>query len=306
MHRQATIANLGRARYTLITPVRDEEQFLGAMMDSMLAQRIRPAKWVIVDDGSTDHTPAIADSYAQRFDFIELIRLPPRDQRMAGGEGAVPSALRKVNLDEFDFLARFDADLVIGPDYIAQLLEEFDRDPKLGIAGGGLYSEENGRLELERDPDFHVRGALKMYRRQCFQDIGGLTTEIGWDTIDEVYAWTKGWKTRSFYQYKVIHRRPTGAGLHASRVYWERGRAEYLTWSHPLFVLAKTVKIAVAEHSLVKPVSYLVGFLCCYLNHKQRVQDPVFAKARREQQWGRMAPFLTSATREGNGTVLPV
>ncbi len=299
-----TAKNARRARYALITPVRDEEKYVGTMINSILAQQIPPAKWVIVDDGSTDGTAAILDSYARRFGFIELIRLPMRDRRMAGGEGAIPTALRKVNLSEFDFLMRFDADLVFRADYIASLLKEFDRDPTLGIAGGGLYNEKNGGLELERDPAFHVRGALKMYRRQCFQDIGGLTTQIGWDTIDEVYAWTKGWKTRSFYEYKVIHRRPTGAGLHAGRVYWERGRADYLTWSLPLFVLAKTFKIALAHRSVVKPVCYFAGFLCCYLNREQRIQDPAFAKARREQQRGRMAPFLTFGRSQGNCIVL--
>lgn len=293
-----------RARYALITPVRDEEQYIGPMIDSMLAQEILPAKWIIIDDGSTDRTAAIVDSYVEKFHFIELVRLPPRDRRMAGGEGAVPTALQKVNLDEFDFLARFDADLLFRADYISSILREFDHDPRLGIAGGGLYSERDGELKLEKDPDFHVRGALKMYRRQCFQDIGGLTTDIGWDTIDEVYAWIKEWNTRSFYQYKVIHRRGTGEALHPSRIYRERGRAEYLTWSLPLFVLAKAVKIAVTEHSLVKPVCYLASYASCHLSGEPRIQDPNFSKARRRQQWGRMVSFLTSGSSWGSGAVL--
>ena len=225
--------NHSHTRYALITPVRDEEEYVGAMIDSVLAQHVLPKKWIIVDDGSTDRTAAIVASYAQRFDFIELIQLPARDRRMAGGEAAIPTALRKVKyLHEFDFLARFDADLIFSHDYIACILDEFDRDPKLGIAGGGLYNEIGGVLKLEKDPDHHVRGALKMYRRQCLEQISALTTQIGWDTIDEVEARTKGWTTRSFFEYRVIHRRPTGGGIQANRVYWERGKAEYYTWSH--------------------------------------------------------------------------
>jgi len=290
-------------RYALITPVRDEERYVGTMIDSMLAQQPLPAKWVIVDDGSADKTVEIVRSYARRYPFIDLMCLPARNRRMPGGEGAVPSALRRLKLGEFEFVARFDADLVFSPDYIANVLAEFERDPRLGVAGGGLYTENNGVLKLERDPDFHVRGALKLYRRQCLEEIGGLTTQIGWDTMDEVYAWMYGWKTRSFYQYKVLHRRPTGGGIHASRVYWERGKAEYLTWSAPVFVAAKTVKIALAELSLVKPVCYLASFVSCYIRRIPRLQDAAFAKARRNQQLERFTP-LRNPQRNGPRSAL--
>lgn len=281
-----------RPKYALITPVRDEEKYLPALIDSIVAQSIPPARWLIVDDGSRDRTPEIVEGYGTRYSFIELVRLEPRENRLAGGEGAIPNALRRLDLTEFDFLARFDADLIFGCDYIAKILDEFKRDPRLGIAGGGLYSEKNGSLQLERDPDHHVRGALKMYRRQCFADIGGLSTSIGWDTIDEVSAWTKGWKTKSFYHFKVVHRRPTGTGIKASAVYRERGKAEYLTWSDPWFVLAKSVKTAMTERSIIKPVSYIAGFLASYLRRMPRLDDRTFARVRREHQRGRLASLL--------------
>jgi hypothetical protein len=131
-----------------------------------------------------------------------------------------------------------------------------------------------------------------MYRRDCFEQIGGITTRIGWDTIDEVYAWTKGWKTRSFFSCRVIHRRPTGEGVRASHIYWERGKAEYYTWSDPIFVLGKSLKIALECRSLTKPVCFLAGFLACYPRKENRLQDPVFAKARRTQQQRRMSSMV--------------
>jgi glycosyltransferase involved in cell wall biosynthesis len=293
-----------RVRYALITPVRDEEKYIEAMIESILAQTIVPAKWIIVDDGSTDQTVDIVNRYAQRFDFIELIRLPARERRMPGGEGAIPIAFRRLDLADFDFVGRFDADLVFSSDYINALLAEFDRDLTLGIAGGGLYNDVNGALILEKDPEFHVRGALKMYRRQCFQDIGGLTTEIGWDTIDEVYAWSKGWNTRSFYQYKVLHRRSTGEALHPAKIYRERGRAEFLTWSLPCFVLAKTFKILLTNRSVVKPASYIAGFIHCYFNREQRIQESSFIQARRRQQWQRIARYLALDWKNEEGIYL--
>lgn len=275
--------------YALIMPVRDEENYIGPMIESILTQTVLPAKWIIVDDGSSDRTAEIVARYCKEYSFLQLIRLPARDKRSAGGEGAIPAALSALNLNQYDFLGRFDADLLFEPDYIANILKEFVIAPRLGIAGGGLYIQTADQMELEKEPRYHVRGALKMYRRECLQQIGGITTTIGWDTIDEVSAWTKGWTTRSFVHYKVIHRRPTGKGIRSSRLYWERGRAEYLTWSAPSFVVAKAIKVAVQQVSLLRPVSYLAGFCGCYILREARLQDIAFVKARREQQRNRLS-----------------
>ena len=279
-------------RYALVTPVRDEEKYVGGMMESMLKQSVLPKRWIIVDDGSTDRTPEIVEAFAQHYPFLELVRLPAREHRAPGGESAVTHALMLVNLREYDFLARFDADLAFEPDYITRILDEFDADPALGIAGGGLYIETNGGLELEKVPEYHVRGALKMYRRECYEQIGGITTRIGWDTIDEVYAWAHGWTTRSFFSNRVLHRRPTGEGIRSNHIYWQRGKAEYYTWSDPLFVLGKSVKIAFEHRSLAKGICFLSGFLSCYSAREDRLQDPVFAKTRRAQQMRRMSSMV--------------
>jgi biofilm PGA synthesis N-glycosyltransferase PgaC len=273
-------------RIALITPLRDEEDYIEAMIVSIAKQQIQPAKWLIVDDGSTDKTPAIVKSYCQRFKFIELLELPARSERKPGGEGAIAYALQKLDLSRYDYLARFDADLLFENDYFIRLLDEFHRDPKLGIAGGGLYIDRNDRLVLERAPVYHVRGAVKMYRCECFDQLGGLGTDIGWDTIDEVYAWSRGWKTRSFFDIKVIHRRPTGESLHASRIYRERGRAEYLTWSHPAFVLLKSMKMAISNPANAR--YFLGGFVHSYKKHQVRLLDPEFKRTRRNQQFARI------------------
>lgn len=276
----------GYPRIALITPVRDEEDYVEAMIDSIVGQQIRPLKWLIVDDGSTDRTPEIVNDYCRRFEFIELLELPRRSERSPGGEGAIASALQRLDLRQFDYLARFDADLLFESNYFGQILDEFHRDPGLGIAGGCLHITRNGRLVMERAPEYHVRGALKMYRRDCFEQLGGLGNDIGWDTIDEVYAWSLGWRTRSFMNIQVIHRRPTGEGFQSGRVYSERGRAEYLTWSHPIFVLLKGIKLA-----LDNPVNarfFLGGFLRGYKKRSVRLRDPDFKRTRRNQQWARM------------------
>lgn len=281
-------------RILLITPVRDEEKFIEGMLESIIRQRIPPAKWIIVDDGSTDATPAILAEYARQNQFIHVIRLSHHEERRPGGESAIAQALNGIDLTEYDFIARFDADLIFQDDYINKILHQFDLDYRLGIAGGGLFIEDGSSYRLEEVPDYHVRGALKMYRRECFQQIGGLNTRIGWDTIDEVSAWTYGWTTKSFFDCAVIHRRPTGRGLDRKKICWERGRAEYFTCSHPLFVIAKAGKVLHNNRSLAAALRFLAGFFGSYLKSTERLRDPVFRKLRRQQQSTRITSALKS------------
>src|SRR5579863_4493629 len=210
--------------YVLISPVHNEERFIGRMIESIASQTVLPGHWIIVDDGSTDNTAQIVRAYAQRFEFIELICLPRRTSRKPGGESVIQQVLKMVQSYPFDFLARFDADLEFCPDYIERILGEFSKDKKLGIAGGGLYVEKGCRLVLEKVPHYHVRGGLKMYRRKCLEQIGTLYPYMGWDTIDEVFAWKHGWKTKSFIENRVIHKRPTGEGISAKEISWQRGQ----------------------------------------------------------------------------------
>lgn len=281
-------------RVALVTPVRDEAAYIGEMIESVINQVVRPAKWIIVDDGSTDATRDIVRHYSSKHDFITLLELPARSERHPGGESAISYGLNCIELSDYEFVARFDADLQFEPGYLAQILEKFDANPTLGIAGGRLYIHEKGRLCPELAPDYHVRGALKMYRRECFEAIGGLTTRIGWDTIDEVAAWTKGWTTKSYFECQVMHRRPTGRGLSARRIFWERGKAEYFTWSHPLFVVSKTLKLAVNGAGPVPALSFLAGFMWSYAQHYERLNDPEFIQMRRRQQWSRTKAAATS------------
>jgi glycosyltransferase involved in cell wall biosynthesis len=297
-----SIASDAHTDYVLITPVRDEEDYIGAMIESIAGQTVPPKRWIIVDDGSRDRTAGIVTEYASRFPFMELITLPAREQRLAGGEGAIPYALKRIQLSHFSYLARFDADLVFPPDYIAHILERFQSDPKLGIAGGILDVEKRGSLIVEKEPEYHVRGALKMYRRECFMDIGCLTTQIGWDTIDEVLAWSKGWATRSFQDIHALHRRPTGDGIESHHIFSQRGRAEYLTWSHPLHILARSLRIAYVEQSILKPCWYLMGYLASLLRHESRTADPLFIQTRRAQQIARLLALLPF----GLKTVVPI
>ncbi len=290
--------DLASTRYAMVTPAYNEADYIGKMIESVCSQTIPPSLWIIVDDGSTDRTPEIIDSYAESVQWIRLVKRARRSERLPGGEGAIQNVMGQLNLEHFDFVARFDADLILEPNYMEQVMREFHRDPNLGIAGGGLYIEKNGTLQLEMEPLYHVRGAVKMYRRACFEQIGGLTTQIGWDTIDEVRAWMHGWKTRSFFEYQVIHRRPTGLGLPSNRIFRERGKAEYYSWSSPLFVVMKTGKIAITDSAPFKALNFLGGFVWAYVAREQRLEDKRFVEVRRTQQMQRLWRLATTRASE--------
>jgi poly-beta-1,6-N-acetyl-D-glucosamine synthase len=274
-------------KYALVTPVHNEERFIREMILSVMTQNPRPDKWIIIDDGSTDRTREIIEGF-QNIDILQVVHLPPKHRRAPGGEGVIGHALRCLNITDYDFLARFDADIVLDDNYISNILEEFRRAPSLGIAGGGLYVLTSNGQHLEKQPQCHVRGALKMYRRECFEDIGGIEHYIGWDTLDETRAWIKGWTTRSFPQYRAIHRRPTGAGLSLARHSWQLGKADYMNWAHPLFVTLKAAKF----HPL-KGGAFLSGFISCYVMRVERVADKRVKLYRRRYQRARLLHFLS-------------
>jgi hypothetical protein len=286
-------------RYAIITPVFNEAEFVGPMIASVLRQDAMPAKWIFVDDGSTDGTVQLLHHLASLSGLIEVVRLPTKSQRRPGGEGIIQYALQRLNLDDYDYLARFDADLLFDKDYMLRLFQEFDKNPKLGIAGGELFIERhNGMLQPEKQPVTHVRGALKMYRMACFKDIGGLAADMGWDMIDETYAWMKGWETRSFPQCQAIHRRPTGGGISRLCYFWQNGRAEYLSWGDPLFVLLKAAKIFVLDRAPMGALSFTAAFLSCYAHGVSRLQEPQFVACRRKYHRSRLRSWFTAPRHE--------
>src|SRR5487761_1961335 len=176
-------------RYIIITPVRNEEAHLRETIKSVAAQTIRPVRWIIVNDGSEDATGPIADEAAKMFDWIRVVHRPDRGFRRSGG-GVVETfydGYKLVADEAWDYLAKLDGDLSFAPDYFEKCFQMFEAEAKLGIGGGEISVPHAGALQVESkgDPAFHVRGATKIYRRDCWKEIGGLLRETGWDTYDE-------------------------------------------------------------------------------------------------------------------------
>jgi biofilm PGA synthesis N-glycosyltransferase PgaC len=277
-------------KYIIITPARDEEEYIEKTILSVAGQSILPVQWIIVNDGSRDNTGAIIDRYAQIYPWITARHRPNRGYREAGG-GVINTfydGYAQITSPEWDFLVKLDADLSFSSDYFERCFDEFEKDPKLGIGGGGIYHEEAGELKLEKNPKFHVRGATKIYRRECWEGLGGLVKAPGWDTIDEVKANMLGWSTRSFLDLHVSHYRFTGAADGAWRDSIKNGRANYVAGYHPLFMLFKCVRRLPQKPYLTGSVALLWGFSSSYWKRTPQVEDPKLIKYTRTQQMRRL------------------
>lgn len=277
-----------RPTYIVITPVRNEEGNFPHTLVSFVRQTIRPALWVIVDDGSTDRTGAIADAAAAEHNWIRVVHRPDRGFRQPG-TGVVQAFNDGLELTKgmsWDFLVKFDGDLAFSADYFEQCFAKFDEDMTLGIGGGlicrqgadGLVGESLG------DPSFHVRGATKIYRRACWQQIGGLFMAPGWDTLDELKASLLGWTTRTFRELKIHQLKDTGSADGTWRNWVKNGRANYITGYHPLFMLAKCVKRIFSAPYVIGAVGLGWGYLQGGLRRVPQVPDLALIKYVRQQQ----------------------
>jgi hypothetical protein len=282
-------------RYVIVTPVRDEEQYIAATIECLTSQTVPPAEWVIVDDGSTDHTGDIIDRYAAQVPWIHPVHRSNRGFRKSGGGvmEAVHDGIAAIQSDDWEFIVKLDGDLSFSADYFQSCFEHFSERPRLGIGGGEIYHDVSGELRLEANPKFHVRGATKIYRRACWEAIGGLWAATGWDTIDEVKANMLGWETGAFEDLHLLHHRLTGSadGLWRDRV--KHGLACYISGYHPLFVAASCLRRLAQKPYILGSLGLSLGFIKGYLRRVPRVNDPLLIRYIRSQQLRRLCGLQT-------------
>jgi glycosyltransferase involved in cell wall biosynthesis len=277
-------------KYVVITPVRDEESYLPLTIASMAAQTVMPREWVIVNDGSKDSTGAIIDESAQRYSWIRAVHREDRGYRKwgAGIIEAFYAGYDALTCKDWEFMSKMDGDLSFEPEYFAEAFQKFENNPKLGIGGGFLYHEENGRRTLEGHPTFHVRGGAKIYRRACWESIGGLWIGPGSDTVDEVKANMLGWSSRSFIDLQINHHRWTGAAYGKWGGIVKNGKTDYVSGYHPLFVLAKAASKLVKRPYLLGSAGLLYGYMTAKLQKIPQVDDPQVIRYLRQQQLAKL------------------
>jgi biofilm PGA synthesis N-glycosyltransferase PgaC len=276
----------------IVTPVRDEAGYITHTLRSVERQTCRPAQWVIVDDGSTDGTGAVLDRYAARHPWVCVVHRANRGFRLNGGGvmEAFYAGYDHVSVDAWDFLMKLDGDLSFEPEYLEKCLDHFANDPKLGIGGGTICSVVDGELKVESsgDPPFHVRGATKIYRRDCWDQIAPLAKAPGWDTLDEVRANYLGWQTRTFPELKLVQYKPTGSADGSWKNAFKNGKANYLTGYHPAFMLAKCSKRLLRRPYLVEGIGLCAGFMSGYLKRLPQLASADTIRYLRQQQIRRL------------------
>lgn len=230
-------------KYIVISPVKDEECYIEDTIKSVIGQTITPSKWIIVDDGSIDNTVNIIEKYSHNYQWIKLIRISRDARRMPGSAviNAFNAGYQLIKDTNYDYIVKLDCDLRFGPDYFGGLISKFQEDEKLGIASGIYLENKRGFWNAIIMPAYHAAGASKIIRKECFQQIGGFVPFRGWDTVDEIRAQTKGWRTCHFKELQFYHLKTEGSGIGQLRTNIMLGEIYYLTGGSRFFLLLKII-----------------------------------------------------------------
>ncbi|UCE58137.1 MAG: glycosyltransferase family 2 protein [Phycisphaerales bacterium] len=280
----------------VVSPVRDEEEYLQRTIDSMVAQTARPALWIIVDDGSSDDTAGIAERAAAEHDWIRVHRRADRGERKVGGGvvAAFNDGKSLVDLEDYEYICKLDGDLEFCPTYFERLFEKFDANPRLGTASGKSWIMVSARLVAERTGDEFSQGQSKLYRVACFHEIGGFVNEVMWDGIDCHRCRMLGWEARSFRddELRFIHLRTMGSSFKSvfhGRLRW--GRGQYFMGTHWLYALAITAYRMSERPFILGGLCILLGYISGYLRRLKRYDDLEFRRYLRRWQLSKLRPF---------------
>jgi len=277
--------------YVLITPARNESSFIETTIKSVVAQTIPPLRWVIVDDGSTDGTADVVAKYAASYPWIELVQMAERRERHFGGKAtAVNTGRQRMAGLQYDVIGNLDADVSFEPDYFEFLMSRFFENPKLGVAGTA-FQEPHVSYNYEFVGIEHVSGMCQMFRRECFEEIGGYPAikSGGIDLIAVLSARSKGWETRTFTEKKFVHHRIQGSVLHAGlREKLHLGRKDYLLGNHPVWEVFRSAYQMQYKPYVIGGLLILSSYLWNLIRGVERTIPVELMALRRREQMGRL------------------
>lgn len=283
-----------KLKYYIIIPAYNEELYLEATLQSLMDQTILPDKIVVVDDHSTDNTYSIAKAFSEKYPFVSVVKNISESQHEPGSKviRAFQKGLKTLKIDDYDFIVKADADLIFPENYFKTIIQHFEADEKIGMAGGFAYIEKNGNWVLESlTGKDHIRGAFKAYRKKCFEDIGGLQPAMGWDTLDELLALYHGWKIKTDKYLKVKHLKPTGAKYN-SQAGKNQGIAFYRLGYGLILTLIASIKLAFNKKKPGLFTDYLRGYFLAYFKKYPKLVNPKQQKFIRNYRWKKIAEKL--------------
>jgi glycosyltransferase involved in cell wall biosynthesis len=248
-------------KYYIVIPSYNEEALIPLTLQSLISQTVLPSKIVVVNDNSTDKTAEVVVAFAKENPFISLVNKTSENIHLPGSK--VIQAFQKgfETLDDnYDIIVKIDADLIFPPNYFETVIKHFESDPEIGMAGGFCYIDKNGDWVLENltDKD-HIRGALKAYRKECFEQIGGLKPAMGWDTVDELLCKFYRWKVVTDESLHVKHLKPTGANYNKTARY-KQGEAFYSLGYGFWITAIASAKLAMMKKKPTLFLDYIQGF----------------------------------------------
>ncbi len=281
--------------YVLITPARNEARFIELTLKSVIAQTVRPVKWVIVSDGSSDGTDELVGKYAADHSWIELVRMPERRERhFAGKVIAFNAGWERVKHLPYQIIGSLDADVSFDEDYLEFLLTKFAANPMLGV-GGTPFTEGNGTYDFRFTSIEHVSGACQLFRRECFDVIGGYTPIRGGgiDLVAVVTARMKGWQTRSFPEKVCFHHRKMGSGMNNGlKLPFRWGQSDYRLGGHIVWQTFRCVYQMSKRPYVVGGLVTLTGYYVSFVSRHPRAVSGEFAKFRGREQLKRLKEFF--------------
>jgi poly-beta-1,6-N-acetyl-D-glucosamine synthase len=275
--------------YLLISPCRDEAKYMRETLDSVIRQSVRPAKWIIVDDGSTDSTSQILAEYRAKHDWIEVVTRSDRGRRSVG-PGVIEAfyaGYNTINPDDYDYLCKLDLDLRLPQRYFEILMNRMTADPRIATCSGKAYIDENGRLVEEGHGDDTSLGMTKFYRVSCFKEIGGFVREVMWDGIDCHRCRMNGWVACSWDEpeLRFVHLRPMGSSqqsIFTGRV--RHGYGQYFMGTGLLYMAASAISRINQKPYVLGSVAMLWGWVKSALDRKPRYGDAEFREFLRRYQ----------------------
>ncbi len=249
-------------KISLIIPVYNESQYLNEVLTSIVEQSLLPNKIIIVNDNSTDNTQQIIDLFTSKYPFITSIYNTSTPSHQPGSKVVKAFNLGYIQLkDNFDIIGKFDGDIILPKDYFKRISDIFYEHKNVGISGGNLYIKKNEKWIYENIAEkTKVRGPIKLYRKQCFQDIGGLKESMGWDTVDELLAQYHGWEVKTDPSLHVKHLKPTGATYTKSSKYKQGEAFKKMRYGFLLTLIA-SAKLALKKRSFTFFYNTIKGFL---------------------------------------------
>ncbi|MAU16530.1 MAG: glycosyl transferase family 2 [Muricauda sp.] len=272
-------------RINIIIPAHNEASFLKDCLDSFVAQTYLPNELIIVDDNSSDDTFKIAQSYAQKYDWIKVLQRNSVDEHIPGKKVVDTFNFGMEHTSEYDLVGKFDADIVLPPNYFELIVNQFQANWKLGMCSGLLFiKKENGWVYENIADKSHIRGPIKLYHKACFNKIGGLRPGVGWDTVDTLLAKYHDFETLTLPELHVRHLRPTGHG-YSSKNYQSKGEALYKMRYGIVLTKIAALKMAWQAKSLSLYFQVILGYLKAAIKKIPRYVSSQEGKFIRSYRW---------------------